>query len=85
MRELLFGHSYVNHLRQLGGWNREITLQNNSRVNVEFLFKSYPGKDFRYFLDNIDTSWIMVRPLMLFGLNNLMQVARIQLDITTYA
>ena len=55
MRVLLFGHSYVNHLRQLGGWNRDITLQNNTRVNIEFLFKSYPGKDFQYFLDHDET------------------------------
>ena len=55
MRVLLFGHSYVNHLRHLGNWDREITLRDNSRVSVEFLFRSYPGKDFRYFLDNDET------------------------------
>ena len=55
MRVLLLGHSYVNHLRHLGNWNREVTLQDNSRVSLEFLFKSYPGKDFRYFLDHDET------------------------------
>ena len=55
MRVLLFGHSYVNHLRHLGNWNREVNLQDNSRVSLEFLFKSYPGKDFRYFLDHDET------------------------------
>ena len=55
MRVLLLGHSYVNHLRHLGNWNTEVTLQNNSRVSLEFLFRSYPGKDYRYFLDHDET------------------------------
>ena len=55
MRILLFGHSYVNHLRQLGHWNTEVTLQNNNRVALEFLFRSYPGKDYPYFLEHDET------------------------------
>ena len=55
MRVLLFGPSYVNHLHHLGNWDREITLRNNTRVSVEFLFRRYPDKDFRYFLDNDET------------------------------
>ena len=55
MRVLLFGHSYVNHLRGLGNWDREITLQDNSKVNLEFLFRSFPGKDYKFFLDHEDT------------------------------
>ena len=55
MRILLFGHSYVNHLRQLGHWNTEVTLNNNNRVALEFLFRSYPGKDYQYFLEHDET------------------------------
>ena len=54
MRVLLFGHSFVRDLLCLGGWNREIELENGSRINLEFLFRFYPGKDFNYFLDNLE-------------------------------
>ena len=55
MRVLLFGHSYVNHLRELNNWDRELTLADNSKIDIEFLFKGYSGKDFKYLLDHDGT------------------------------
>ena len=52
MKVLLFGHSYVNHLRNLGGWNQEINLTSGDKVDLEFVFGGHPGKDFSYFLQN---------------------------------
>ena len=52
MKVLLYGHSYVRRLEQLGNWNREITLNNGSKVDCQFLFKAFPGEDYDYFLNN---------------------------------
>ena len=61
MKVLLFGHSYVNHLRELENWDRELTLTDNSRVRLEFLFRGYAGKDFAYFLEHDETFSIVKR------------------------
>ena len=42
-------------LLRLGNWNREIELENGNKVDLEFLFRYYSGKDFGYFLANLDT------------------------------
>ena len=52
MKVLLIGHSYVNHLKRVGSWDRRIRLDNNSHVDLDFSFHSQPGKDFAYFLEN---------------------------------
>ena len=52
MKVLLFGHSYVRHLERLGQWDQEVTLNTGVKVDCNFLFKSFPGKDYKYFLDN---------------------------------
>ena len=52
MKVLLYGHSYVRKLEQLGNWNREITLNNGGKVDCQFLFKAFPGEDYDYFLNN---------------------------------
>lgn len=52
MKVLLFGHSYVGHLRdRIGNWDRSITVK-GEQVDLEFSFLSYPGKDFDHILDN---------------------------------
>ena len=52
MKVLVFGHSYVRHLQNLGDWDRELELRTGERVDCRFLFKSHPGKDYKYLLDN---------------------------------
>ena len=52
MKALLLGHSYVRHLECLGNWNRELMLANGEKVDCKFLFKSHPGKEYKYLLDN---------------------------------
>lgn len=54
MKVLLFGHSFVRDLLSVGGWNREVSLDDDSKVNLEFLFRYYSGKDFNYFLNNLE-------------------------------
>ena len=52
MKVLVFGHSYVRDLGQyLSDWDREVALSNKT-VALEFTFKSYPGKDYDYILNN---------------------------------
>ena len=50
MRVLLFGHSFVRDLLCLGDWNRQLELDNGSKIDLEFLFRYYSGKDFNFFL-----------------------------------
>ena len=52
MNVLVFGHSYVRHLERLGNWDRELQLVSGEKVDCRFLFKSHPGKDYRYLLNN---------------------------------
>ena len=52
MKVLIFGHSYVEHLKELGNWNRNLTLENGKGVGLEFEFRGYRGKDFDFFLEN---------------------------------
>ena len=52
MKILMFGHSYVNYLKDLGDWNREICLSSGERVDCQFLFRGYSGKDYQFLLNN---------------------------------
>lgn len=52
MRVVLVGHSYVKYLERLPGWQGAVTLDNGEQVELEFEFRSQPGKDYLYFLDN---------------------------------
>lgn len=52
MKILLFGHSYVRDLANFGQWDRQLDLRTGESIPVEFAFKSFPGKDYGYFLDN---------------------------------
>ena len=52
MKILLFGHSYVRYLERLGKWDRELSLTSGKKVDCKFLFKSHPGKDYEYLLNN---------------------------------
>ena len=50
MRVLLFGHSLVRDLLCLGDWNRQLELDDGSKIDLEFLFRFYSGRDFNFFL-----------------------------------
>ena len=52
MKVLLFGHSYVNNLRNLGGWDRSLHLSGGQKIDLEFAFHSRPGKDYDFFYNN---------------------------------
>lgn len=52
MKVLLFGHSYVNNLRNLGGWDRSLNLSTGNSIDLEFAFHSRPGKDYNFFNNN---------------------------------
>ena len=52
MKILLFGYSYVRHLERLGNRDREFSLTSGKKVDCKFLFKSHPGKDYEYLLNN---------------------------------
>ena len=52
MKVLLFGHSYVRNLERLGNWDREIQLNTSDKINCNFYFKSFPGKDYEFLVDH---------------------------------
>ena len=54
MKVLLFGHSYVGHLQDLGNWPAKLTLPEPEKfeVNVEWHFMSFPGLDYAHFVNN---------------------------------
>ena len=49
MKVLLFGHSYVKNLQQLGNWNTSIEINEGTSIDLEFAFRGYSGKDYNYF------------------------------------
>ena len=49
----MIGHSYVKYLKRLGGWNNVVEiLDDGERVDLEFLWLAFPGKDFDYFVNH---------------------------------
>ena len=42
----------MRHLDRLGNWDRELSLTSGKKVDCKFLFKSQPGKDYEYLLNN---------------------------------
>ena len=54
MKLLIVGHSYVRELRRQGSWhlNLKLKLAQGEEQPCDVIFQEYPGKDYRFFLDN---------------------------------
>ena len=61
MKVLVVGHSYARDLAGLFPHfnNLTLTLENNEEVQFDIRFHTYPGKDYKHFLNNLELfDWI---------------------------